>query len=103
MGFVTGTLWFFNFVIAVTWPTFFKAFKSYGAFSYYAGWCVVGWILIFLYAPSPTSAQTFGMPTNEVKASCPKLKAEPWRVLTKFSSRDRGNLRQKPSTEVNKP
>ncbi|MCJ1465983.1 hypothetical protein MMC07_004602 [Pseudocyphellaria aurata] len=51
MGLVTATLWFLNFVIAISWPTFFTAFSPPGAFSYYAAWCVVGWILIFFFVP----------------------------------------------------
>lgn len=46
MSMATATLWFFNFVLAITWPSFEVAFTKAGAFGYYAAWCVVGWFMI---------------------------------------------------------
>ena len=48
MGCVTSVNWFFNWIIAFTAPQFFNAFKGYGAFVWYAIWCVILWVLIFL-------------------------------------------------------
>lgn len=48
MGVVTAINWFFNFFVAITWPPFSKAFKEYGAFTWYAAWCVVGEFAILL-------------------------------------------------------
>lgn len=47
----TALTWFFNFLLAVTFPKFQDAFHNTGAFGYYAAWCVVGWILILLFVP----------------------------------------------------
>lgn len=49
MGIVTSINWLFNFILALTWPWFLRKFGSAGAFSWYGGWCVVGWFMIFLY------------------------------------------------------
>lgn len=46
MSIATATLWFFNFLLAITWPSFQVAFTTAGAFGYYAAWCVVGWFMI---------------------------------------------------------
>lgn len=48
MGLVTGVTWIFNFLLAVTWPLFLKKFHKEGAFSWYGGWCVVGWFMVFV-------------------------------------------------------
>ncbi|KAJ9645677.1 hypothetical protein H2201_007506 [Coniosporium apollinis] len=48
MGLVTAVNWFFNFFLAITWPRFLRAFTATGAFCWYAGWCVVGWVVILL-------------------------------------------------------
>lgn len=48
MGVVTAVNWFFNFFVAITWPPFSKAFKEYGAFAWYAAWCLVGELVILL-------------------------------------------------------
>ena len=47
----TALTWFFNFLLAVTFPKFQDAFQNTGAFGYYAAWCVVGWVLILLFVP----------------------------------------------------
>ena len=47
MSMATATLWFFNFMLAITFPSFQVAFTNAGAFGYYAAWCVVGWFMIF--------------------------------------------------------
>ena len=46
MSMATATLWFFNFLLAITWPRFQVEFTKAGAFGYYAAWCVVGWFMI---------------------------------------------------------
>ncbi|KAL8804220.1 MAG: hypothetical protein Q9182_002674 [Xanthomendoza sp. 2 TL-2023] len=51
MSMATALTWFFNFLLAVTFPKFQDAFKNTGAFGYYAAWCVVGWFLILLFVP----------------------------------------------------
>ncbi|KAL9002523.1 MAG: hypothetical protein Q9188_004546 [Gyalolechia gomerana] len=51
MSMATALTWFFNFLLAVTFPRFQIAFGNTGAFGYYAAWCVVGWVLILLFVP----------------------------------------------------
>ena len=46
MSMATATLWFFNFLLAVTFPKFEDAFTPSGAWGYYAAWCVIGWFMI---------------------------------------------------------
>ncbi|KAJ5466678.1 hypothetical protein N7539_009407 [Penicillium diatomitis] len=51
MALATATTWFFNFVLGVTWPSLRNAFTAQGGFAWYAGWCLVGWVLILLFVP----------------------------------------------------
>ncbi|KAM0790923.1 hypothetical protein ACM66B_004230 [Microbotryomycetes sp. NB124-2] len=51
MSLATAITWFFNFVLALTFPRLLSAFKPQGAFGWYAAWCVIGWILILLFVP----------------------------------------------------
>jgi len=49
MSFATATTWFWNFVLSITWPSMSLAFKPQGAFSWYAAWCIILWVLILLF------------------------------------------------------
>ena len=40
-----------NFVVAITFPRLLGAFTPQGAFGWYAGWNVLGFILILLFVP----------------------------------------------------
>ncbi|KAL4960702.1 uncharacterized protein BDV14DRAFT_138355 [Aspergillus stella-maris] len=51
MALATATTWLFNFVLAITWPSLRIAFTDQGAFSWYAGWCIVGWFLVLMFMP----------------------------------------------------
>ncbi|GJC82591.1 putative metabolite transport protein YwtG [Colletotrichum liriopes] len=51
MSLATATTWFFNFVLAVTWPSLQEAFTPTGAFGWYAGWNVVGFFLVLFFLP----------------------------------------------------
>ncbi|KAL7665749.1 Major facilitator superfamily (MFS) profile domain-containing protein [[Candida] zeylanoides] len=51
MGFATATCWFFNFVLALTWPSLRNAFTPQGAFGWYAAWNVVGFFLVLWFLP----------------------------------------------------
>jgi MFS family permease len=51
MSLATATTWFFNFVLAVTWPSMLAAFGPQGAFGWYAGWNIVGFVLVLLFVP----------------------------------------------------
>ncbi|KAH7882035.1 hypothetical protein F5I97DRAFT_1931760 [Phlebopus sp. FC_14] len=49
MSFATATTWFWNFVLAITFPELLLAFKPQGAFGWYAAWCLILWVLILLF------------------------------------------------------
>ncbi|EAW15322.1 sugar porter family MFS transporter [Aspergillus clavatus NRRL 1] len=51
MSWATATTWCFNFILSFTWPMLLDAFKPQGAFSWYAAWCLIGWVLILLFVP----------------------------------------------------
>nr|SIP56073.1 putative sugar porter [Yarrowia phangngaensis] len=51
MSFATAVCWFFNFVLAVTWPSLLAAFTPQGAFGWYAAWNVVGFLLVLCFLP----------------------------------------------------
>lgn len=51
MGFATATCWFFNFILAFTWPRLKNAFKPQGAFGFYAAWNIVGFFLVLWFLP----------------------------------------------------
>lgn len=51
MGFATATCWFFNFILAFTWPRLRNAFTVTGAFGWYAAWNVVGFFLVLWFLP----------------------------------------------------
>lgn len=47
----TAITWGFNFIISFTWPPLQRAFGDLGAFSWYAGWNVAGWIFCYFMLP----------------------------------------------------
>ncbi|KAH8423707.1 uncharacterized protein LDX57_001464 [Aspergillus melleus] len=51
MALATATTWLFNWLLAITWPSLRNAFTPQGAFSWYAGWNIVGWWLILMLLP----------------------------------------------------
>ncbi|KAI1873404.1 hypothetical protein JX265_005026 [Neoarthrinium moseri] len=51
MSLATATTWFFNAVLSITWPSLVQAWTSQGAFSWYAAWNLVGWVLVLLFVP----------------------------------------------------
>lgn len=59
LGMASGTavLWFFNGLLSVVWFRMRLAFTTTGAFGFYAGLCVLLWVLIFLIVPE-TKAHT---------------------------------------------
>ncbi|KZV86087.1 hypothetical protein EXIGLDRAFT_841040 [Exidia glandulosa HHB12029] len=71
MSYATAVCWAFNFVLAITFPPMLASFKPLGAFSWYAGWCLAGWVLVFLFVPE-TKARSleeldvvFSVPTGQ--------------------------------------
>jgi len=51
MSLATATLWFFNFVLSITWPSLLVAFKPQGAFGWYAAWNIFGFVGVLLLLP----------------------------------------------------
>ncbi|KAF9877803.1 hypothetical protein CkaCkLH20_04938 [Colletotrichum karsti] len=51
MSLATATTWFFNFILAVTWPSLQRAFTPQGAFSWYACWNIIGFFLVLFFLP----------------------------------------------------
>ncbi|KAK6845080.1 hypothetical protein PG995_015190 [Apiospora arundinis] len=51
MSLATATTWFFNAVLSLTWPSIVQAWTEQGAFSWYAAWNLVGWVLVLLFVP----------------------------------------------------
>ncbi|CUM64870.1 uncharacterized protein PRCAT00002485001 [Priceomyces carsonii] len=47
----TATTWMFCFVLGFTLPNMQRSIKNVGVFCFYAGWCVVLFILILLFVP----------------------------------------------------
>lgn len=51
MSWATATCWFFNFILAFTWPRLQNAMTSTGAFGFYAAWNAVGFFLVLWFLP----------------------------------------------------
>ncbi|KAI0768833.1 hypothetical protein BD413DRAFT_96037 [Trametes elegans] len=70
MGWATSVLWFFNFVVAITFPRLLGAFRPQGAFGWYAGWNMAGFFLVLLFLPETKALsleeldQVFSVPTH---------------------------------------
>lgn len=70
MSLATATTWFFNFLLSITWPSLQTAFTPTGAFSWYAGWNIVGFVLVLLFLPETKGKtleeldQVFSVPTH---------------------------------------
>ncbi|CAL8580268.1 hypothetical protein XPA_005996 [Xanthoria parietina] len=70
MSLATATTWFFNALLSITWPSMQAAFTPQGAFSWYAGWNVVGFFLILTLLPETKGKtleeldQVFSVPTR---------------------------------------
>ncbi|EKM80826.1 hypothetical protein AGABI1DRAFT_119397 [Agaricus bisporus var. burnettii JB137-S8] len=70
MSLATATLWFFNFIIAITFPRLLGAFKPQGAFGWYAGWNMLGFLAVLLFVPETKALsleeldQVFSVPTR---------------------------------------
>jgi len=51
MSLATATLWFFNFVLSITWLSLLAALTPQGGFGWYAAWNIVGSVLVLLFLP----------------------------------------------------
>ncbi|CAI5760440.1 unnamed protein product [Candida verbasci] len=51
MSLATSTCWFFNFILAFTFPNMLNTFGTFWSFIYYAIWNLVGFMLVLLFLP----------------------------------------------------
>jgi len=71
MSLATATTWFFNFILAITWPSLVLAFKPQGAFSWYAVWNIIGFTGVLFFVPETKGKtleeldQVFGVRTRD--------------------------------------
>ncbi|OBZ72713.1 Polyol transporter 5 [Grifola frondosa] len=89
MSWATSVLWFFNFVIAITFPRLSGAFTPQGAFGWYAGWNLIGFVMILLFVPETKALSLeeldkvlFSVPTHMHAAY--QLKALPHNIKKYF-------------------
>ncbi|RBR16021.1 uncharacterized protein FIESC28_07108 [Fusarium coffeatum] len=47
----TAITWGFNFIISFTWPALEDAYGITGAFCWYAGWNIFGWVFCYFFLP----------------------------------------------------
>jgi len=96
MSFSTAVLWFFNFVVAFTFPRLLGAFTPTGAFGWYAAWNVFGFVVILLFVPETKALsleeldQVFSVPSRRHAAY--QLKALPHNIKKYFLRMDVGEL-----------
>lgn len=51
MASATAVCWGFNFILSLTWPALQDAFGPQGAFGWYAGWNIFGWVYCYFLLP----------------------------------------------------
>ncbi|KAG0144642.1 hypothetical protein CROQUDRAFT_134230 [Cronartium quercuum f. sp. fusiforme G11] len=66
MSYATAVAWLFNFILAITFPLLLDVFTPQGAFGWYAGWCIIGWVLVFFLMPE-TKALTLEELDNAIR------------------------------------
>jgi MFS family permease len=70
MSLATATTWFFNFVLAITWPSMQTALTHQGGFAFYATWNLIGFVLVLTLMPETKGKtleeldQVFSVPTR---------------------------------------
>ncbi|RPD60525.1 hypothetical protein L226DRAFT_387707 [Lentinus tigrinus ALCF2SS1-7] len=70
MSLATATLWFFNFVVALTVPALLGAWTPQGTFGWFAAWNVFGFVMSLLFVPETKALsleeldQVFSVPTR---------------------------------------
>jgi len=93
MGFATATCWFFNFILAFTWPRLRNAFTPQGAFGFYAAWNIVGFFLVLFFLP-----ETKGLTLEELdEVFDVSLRKHAWYRVREFNNKviQRGVFRRK--------
>ncbi|KAH8918921.1 hypothetical protein BT69DRAFT_1322488 [Atractiella rhizophila] len=85
MSYATALTWFFNFVVAITFPPLIGAFTPTGAFGWYAAWNIVGWWMILFFVPETKALtleeldQVFSVPTKKHASHQFKMLSYFWR------------------------
>ncbi|KAF7560368.1 hypothetical protein G7046_g3784 [Stylonectria norvegica] len=51
MASATSITWAFNFLLTLTWPKMMASFGATGAFFWYAGWNLFGWVMAYFFLP----------------------------------------------------
>ncbi|KAL9082841.1 MAG: hypothetical protein Q9159_006131 [Coniocarpon cinnabarinum] len=74
MSLFTAILWFFNFLLCITFPPFIHSYGTTGTFVWYAAWCLIGFFCVLFFVPE-TGNQTlealdarFSIPTRSFMA-----------------------------------
>lgn len=55
MSSATAVTWGFNFIISFSWPMMMESFTPTGAFLWYAGWNVFGFVVAYFFLPETKS------------------------------------------------
>ncbi|KAI9653181.1 MAG: hypothetical protein M1831_006139 [Alyxoria varia] len=114
MAFATATTWFFNFVLAMTWPALNAAFTPTGAFGWYAAWNFAAAVTAYFFLPETAKRsleeldQIFSVRTRTHASYYAKMipwyyrrwflrKDEPREPLYDFDASDEGRERRRSS------
>ncbi|ODV81463.1 arabinose-proton symporter [Suhomyces tanzawaensis NRRL Y-17324] len=91
MSFATATCWFFNFILAFSWPNMRATFTETGAFCWYAAWNVIGFFLVLWFLP-----ETKGLTLEELDDvfSVSAMKHARWQTAELWDDLQRNILRR---------
>ncbi|CAF1277668.1 unnamed protein product [Didymodactylos carnosus] len=99
MSAAVAITWGFSFLLSVCWPSMLVTFKPQGAFSWYAAWCLIGWVMIFFVLPETKGRtleeldQVFSVPTSvHAKYQWRMLKLRIGKLLGSKQGKKRGDV-----------
>ncbi|KAH7193820.1 uncharacterized protein B0J16DRAFT_354418 [Fusarium flagelliforme] len=113
----TAITWGFNFIISLTWPALEEAYGITGAFCWYAGWNVFGWIFCYFMLPETKNLtleeldNVFGVSNKEhasyyarklpwyLKKYILRTDVPPFPPLYEFAANDGHYPQEKPDTK----
>lgn len=113
----TAITWGFNFIISLTWPALEDAYGITGAFCWYAGWNVFGWIFCYFMLPETKNLtleeldNVFGVSNKEhasyyarklpwyLKKYILRTDVPPFPPLYEFAANDGHYPQEKPDTK----
>ncbi|CAK9437766.1 uncharacterized protein LODBEIA_P21440 [Lodderomyces beijingensis] len=92
LSWATATCWFFNFILAFTWPKMLDSMTPTGAFGFYAAWNAIGFFLVLWFLP-----ETKSLTLEELDDifSVPMYEHAVYRTRTFFNGIQRHVLRRK--------